>query len=103
MAELKEAKRRLDVDFQVLPCKAYPGGPTRVLAVGIQPDFLCDFALVKDPANSIALEAGLAWVLDPDKEDSRASLIIDQLRATFGADVTELAPWDSDWAPDADY
>lgn len=87
---LRAAKTALSLPFRVLPVPAVPGGPTRVLALREAPPFLCDYALVRDPANPAALEAAMAWVLNPQKGDPRAVLVIDMLRAIFGDDVTEV-------------
>lgn len=82
---IRAAKAALDLPFTVQIVPAVPGSPVRVLAFEA-PDFLCDYALVTNPAN---LEVALKWVLSDDV-DERATLIIDQLRAIFGPDVREV-------------
>jgi hypothetical protein len=83
---IRDAKAALALPFQVQIVPAVPGGYARVLALGTAPPWLCDYALVTNPAN---LQAALAWVLSDDV-DPRASLVIDQLRSVFGSEVTEI-------------
>lgn len=85
-ASIRAAKAALALPFTVQIVAAVPGAGLRVLALGTAPPWLCDYALVTDPAN---LEAALKWVLS-DEVDPRASLVIDQLRSVFGTNVTEV-------------
>lgn len=58
---LKAAKEALDVPFQVVPRRAFPGC-SRFLAVGLHPEFVADYAYVAnydDPELTHQLE----WVL----------------------------------------
>jgi hypothetical protein len=90
MGMLKEAKASLDLPFNVMPCEAFPASPTRVLALEVMPAFLCDYAIVKDPANQEAMRAALSWVLNEDESDPRAVLLLDQLKLLMGNGVREV-------------
>lgn len=76
----------MNLDYQVVMVQALPGGPTRVLAFE-PPNFLADYALVTNVSD---LGWALYWVLNSDIQDERGSLIIDQLRETFGPGVREV-------------
>jgi hypothetical protein len=83
---IRAAKVALALPFTVQIVAAVPGAGLRVLALGTAPPWLCDYALVTDPAN---LKEALKWVLSDDV-DPRASLVIDQLRSVFGLSVNEV-------------
>lgn len=87
---LVAAKVSLDLPYLIELVVAQPASPTRVLAIRDPPPFLVDYALVRDPANPAAMRAAMEWALDDSVDDPRATLIIDQLRAVFGAGVTEI-------------
>lgn len=93
MAALRAAKAALDLPFLITLCPAVPGGPARVLALRQPPPFLCDYAPIADPDNPAAVRAAMEWALDDTRDDSRASLVLDQLVAIFGMGVREI-PWE---------
>lgn len=90
---LKAAKASLDLDFLVVPQRATVGSSGRVLALREVPPFICDHALVRDPASPDALKAGLEWAVTKNV-DKRATLVVDMLSSAFGAPVRELTPED---------
>lgn len=91
LALLKRAKGELDVEYQVVPVPAVPGGPTRVLAFMAPPPFLCECAIVVDPTNYEAIREGMKLVLQGDADDSRLFTSLDYLRALMGPDVREIS------------
>lgn len=95
MAALKQAKAALDVDFLIVPTQAIPGGPSRIIALREPPPFLADFALIRDTSNPLATKAALSWALSVTVEDTRASLILNQMQAVFGPETKEI-PYDPD-------
>ena len=93
---IKAAKAQLDLPYLVVPVRAVPGGPVRVLALRETPDFLCDYAQVTQLDRPESMLAALRWVLDDTLDDKRATLIIDQLRAIFGVEVHEISGYAED-------
>lgn len=87
LAHIKQAKAALDLDFQVMPMQAVPGGSERVLAFA-PPTFICDHALVKRPE---ALGAALLYVLRVN-DDPRGTSMAKHLEQFFGPGVVELEP-----------
>lgn len=87
---IKAAKAQLVTTKLVTPVEAFPGEPVRILALRVAPEFLCDYALVREPENPVALRTALNWVLDETLDDPRATLILDQLVAIFGVGTREV-------------
>lgn len=100
MDKLKAAKKATGVDFSVLPRRAFPGCGGRVLAVGTEPTWLADYALV-DNYDDPKLEKALKWVLLGDEvlgEIPGPRRILDQLKDVFGPGVKEITiPEDAVW------
>ena len=68
LANLKFAKMFSGYEGLVLPRKAVPGSPGPILAVGRQPDWLCEFAYCADWSDVTALTEALKTVLiNPDQ------------------------------------
>ena len=88
MGMIKEAKAQIQTDALVKPVRAVIGSPGRILAIGEKPDWICEYAYVKEPSTQSFKEA-LEWILGI-KEDPRGVTIIRTLREIFGPDVREL-------------
>jgi hypothetical protein len=86
---LKQAKAKLPTGILITPENAVPGSPGRVLAIGEKPNFLCDYAYVKEPTVE-SLEQALAWCLEL-KEDTRGVTIGRMLSELWGGEVKEIA------------
>ena len=91
---LKQAKSKLPTSLLISPENAVPGSPGRVLAIGEKPNFLCDYAYVKEPTVE-SLEQALAWCLEL-KEDTRGVTIGRMLSELWGGEVKEIANNPSD-------
>lgn len=85
---IRVAKQALGLPFLVQFGKAVAGGSERVLAIGGEPDFLCDYAQIPN-TYSAGLKPALEWVLS-NKEDSRAMSMADVLTKWMGAEVREV-------------
>lgn len=85
---IRAAKASLDLPFLITPAKAVPGGVGRVLAIGVKPDFVCDYAFVPD-TKSPGLIAAMEWALT-DKEDPRAVTVEDMMKQIFGPETKEI-------------
>lgn len=85
---IRRAKQQLGLPFLVQFGKAVAGGWERVLAIGGEPPFLCEYAQIPNTYSS-GLGSALEWVLT-DKEDSRAMLMADVLSKWMGAEVREI-------------
>lgn len=87
---LIQAKKALNIDYLVLPQRAFTEDTEgmlnvaegRVLCLREACPMIADHALVRDPSNAEALSAALEWVLT-DKEDSRADTV-DSMLSKFG-------------------
>lgn len=78
MQLIKRAKAELDVPFLVLPRPAVIGSPGIVLALGIAPTWICDYALVKDVTKYESIKAALDVVLS-GKDDPRVTTVLNML------------------------
>lgn len=85
---IKTAKEKIDCNFKVQLCKAVPGSPGRVLAIGSKPPFLCDYALVQQPTVE-RLQAALEWILEL-REDTRGMTILKKMKQIFGEETIEV-------------
>ena len=85
---IKEAKALVDTSTLVTPVRAVIGSPGRILAIGEKPDWICEYAYIKEPSTQSFKEA-LEWILGI-REDPRGVTIIRTLREIFGPDVQEL-------------
>ena len=86
---IKEAKALVNTDALVKPVRAVNGSPGRILAIGEKPDWICEYAYIKEPSTQSFKEA-LEWILEI-REDPRGVTVIRTLREIFGPDVQELA------------
>lgn len=89
---LREAKARLEVPYLIQPCPAVPGSPTRVLAYGAVPDFVCEFVLIGagnvERPESVA--RALECVLSAPAEAPGVFTHAQWLGAVMGGEVTYL-------------
>lgn len=85
---IKEAKGQINITTLVKPVKALPKSPGRVLAIGEKPDWICEYAYVKEPSTQSFKEA-LEWILGI-REDPRGVTVIRTLREIFGPGVREI-------------
>ena len=88
MGMIKEAKAQVGTNTLVKPVRAVKGSPGRILAIGEKPDWICEYAYIKEPSTQSFKEA-LEWILGI-REDPRGVTIIRTLREIFGPDVQEL-------------
>ena len=88
MGMIKEAKALVKTDALVKPVRAVNGSPGRILAIGEKPDWICEYAYIKEPSTQSFKEA-LEWILEI-REDPRGVTVIRTLREIFGPDVQEL-------------
>jgi hypothetical protein len=88
MGMIKDAKSQIGTDALVKPVRAVIGSPGRILAIGEKPDWICEYAYIKEPSTQSFKEA-LEWILGI-KEDPRGITVIRTLREIFGKDVQEL-------------
>ena len=89
MGMIKEAKAQIQTDALVKPVRAVAGSPGRILAIGEKPDWICEYAYVKEPSTQSFKEA-LEWILGI-KEDPRGVTIIRTLTEIFGPGVREVS------------
>jgi hypothetical protein len=85
---LKAAKEKLKLPFTVMPSKAVPGGEGRVLAIGVKPNFICDYAFVES-TKSPGFITAFDWATS-DKTDSRAVTAEEMLQAILGPETREV-------------
>jgi len=82
------AKGELSLEYLIQPVRAVQGSPFRIIALRRAPEFICDYALVKEP-NLASIREAMKWALG-DGEDARATTVINMLEGIFGKPVTEL-------------
>ena len=82
------AKGELSLDYLIQPVRALQGSPFRVIALRKAPDFICDYALVKQP-NVASIREAMKWALGTH-DDARATTVVNMLEGIFGKPVTEL-------------
>jgi hypothetical protein len=87
---LRLAKAEINPPYFLTLVEAFPGSPGRILAFRETPPFICDYALVTNPDHYESVRGALYWVLHPEYDDPRSSLVLDQLQAIFGPDVKEM-------------
>lgn len=87
---VKRAKAELETQFKVVPVRALPGSPGRMLALGVKPNFVCDYAPVVDPSNYTSVKNALSWVLDETQDVERGVTVLDCLKEIFGPQTREL-------------
>jgi len=85
----KQAKAMIKTDILVQLVRAVNGSPGRVIALREHPEFLCDYAFVKEPSES-SIQAAMRWALG-DHEDARAVTIVSTLEKIFKGKVREVA------------
>lgn len=82
LTALKFAKLSSGYEGLVLPGKALKGSPGPILAVGVEPDWLVEFAYVKDWSSLTALAEALKTVLmSPERAMGDTYLLSKWLRA----------------------
>jgi len=89
---LKRAKLSSGVKFNIVPRKAFVGCGGRVLAVGIRPHWLTDYAFVESWLDK-NVDKAIKWVLLGDDvlgEIPGPTRVIDQLRDILGPGVREI-------------
>lgn len=94
LAALKVAKEQIPEAPLVQPVRAVYGSPGRVLAIGQQPPFLCDYALVGEPTVE-RLQIALEWVLGL-REDSRGMTVLKKMQQIFGSETVEVTDENTD-------
>ena len=82
------AKGELSLDYLIQPVRALQGSPFRVIALRKRPEFLCDYALVKQP-NVASIREAMKWALGTH-DDVRATTVVNTLEGIFGKPVIEL-------------
>ena len=85
----KAAKASMGIQYLIQPVRAVYGSPFRVIALRERPEFICDYALVKEPSQK-SIQAALEWALG-EHEDSRAVTIVSTLKKIFKGEVREIA------------
>jgi hypothetical protein len=89
LATLRLATLATGYPGRVLPSKAFHGSPGPILAVGVEPDWLVEYALVPDWSSATRLtEALKAILINPD--DPRIGRDVDLLSKWFGGEVKYL-------------
>ena len=84
----KAAKASMGIEYLIQPVRAVNGSPFRVIALRERPDFICDYALVKNPTEG-SIRSAMEWALS-DKVDDRATTVVKMLEEIFGEGVREL-------------
>lgn len=84
---LGEARIAIGYPEKLMPARAVHGSPGRVLAIGAEPDWVCEFIRVDDTMDSPKLEFALKWCLEPEGEVSGED-IADKLASWMGVEVT---------------
>lgn len=86
LERLKRAKWAAGYEGKVLPRVAVPGSPGPILAVGVEPDWVTDYALLPDLEDEGRITAALTAIL-MNPEDERIGRPEDLLSKWFRADV----------------
>lgn len=84
---LGDARIAIGYPDKLMPARAVHGSPGRVLAIGAEPDWLCEYIRVDDTHDSAKLEFALKWCLEPEEEISGED-IADKLASWMGVEVT---------------
>jgi hypothetical protein len=79
----------MGIEYLIQPVRAVNGSPFRVIALREHPEFLCDYAFVKNP-NEKSIRAAMEWALG-EHEDPRAVTIVSTLEKIFKGEVREIA------------
>lgn len=85
---IKDAKSLITTDIKVVPSRAVNGSPGRILAIGEKPDWVCEYAYVKEP-NVKSLKEAMEWILGIT-EDPRGVTLIKVMREIFGPEVKDV-------------
>lgn len=67
-AKLGAARVALGHEEQIRPARALPGSPGRILAVGVMPDWICEYGYVKN-LDDPKLQSALGWCLGMNEHD----------------------------------
>lgn len=95
MSKLKSAKASLGLSYLTRPVIATASTNGRILAWGVEPPWLADYAYASDETSPDGLTAALRWVLGLN-DDPRAVTILGTLTNIFGFGVRELDKVDVD-------
>lgn len=87
--KLKAAKASLSFSDLLKPVIATVSTNARILAWGVEPHWLSDYAYVTDETSLDGLTAALGWVLT-DEENPRATTVLSTLQKILGEDLREL-------------
>lgn len=85
---IKQAKAMINVNTLIKPARALPGSPGRILAVGEKPEWICEYAYVKEP-NVKSIKEAMEWILGIT-EDPRGTTIIKVMKEIFGPGVRDV-------------
>ncbi len=85
----RAAKASMGIERLIQPVRAVYGSPFRIIALRERPEFICDYAFVKEPSEK-SIQAALEWALG-EHEDSRAVTIVSTLKKIFKGEVKEIA------------
>lgn len=94
---MRAAKAALDLDFQIEPVEALPGGPGAVLAFGEVPPFVAEVVLIRgeNVGNPESVKGAMAAALSPYSTPTFTEG--DMLSMFLGVKVRELTdPFDLD-------
>jgi hypothetical protein len=84
----RAAKASMGIERLIQPVRAVQGSPFRIIALRERPEFICDYALVKNPTPA-SIRAAMEWALS-ESSDSRATTVLDMLKEIFGEGIREL-------------
>jgi hypothetical protein len=85
---IKQAKAGINTSKLLQPVRAVHGSPGRILAIGEKPDWICEYAYVKEP-NVKSLKEAMEWILGIT-EDPRGVTLIKVMREIFGPEVKDV-------------
>ena len=86
LERLKRAKQATGYDELVLPCVAVPGSPGPILAVGMEPDWVVEYALLPNLDDEARITAALTAVLI-NRDDPRLGTAEQLLTKWMGVEV----------------
>jgi hypothetical protein len=85
---IRQAKSMVNTSTLLQPVRAVHGSPGRVLAIKEKPDWMCEYAYVKEP-NVKSLKEAIEWILGIT-EDPRGVTLIKVMREIFGPEVKDV-------------
>lgn len=84
---LGDARIAIGYPDKIMPARAVHGSPGRVLAIGAEPDWLCEFIRVDDTLDAPKLEFALKWALEAE-EGLDGEDVAEKLASWMGVEVT---------------